>query len=67
VANSTFVDVSIINTPSSTKNKDMRRDPEMHQAKKSNQWYFVKHRIRGITRAEIGESIGVHTNLRDAG
>lgn len=26
--------------PSSTKNEDNARDPEMHQTKKDNQWHF---------------------------
>ena len=36
----TIVDATIINAPSSTKNADKARDPEMHQTKKGNQWYF---------------------------
>ena len=32
----TLVDATIINAPSSTKNKDKSRDPEMHQTKKGN-------------------------------
>jgi IS5 family transposase len=32
----TIVDATIINAPSSTKNKDKQRDPEMHQTKKGN-------------------------------
>ena len=36
----TLVDATIINAPSSTKNKDKSRDPEMHQTKKGNQWHF---------------------------
>jgi IS5 family transposase len=36
----TIVDATIINAPSSTKNADGERDPEMHQAKKGNQWFF---------------------------
>ena len=36
----TIVDATLINAPSSTKNKDGKRDPEMHQAKKGNQYYF---------------------------
>ena len=36
----TIVGATIINAPSSTKNKDKSRDPEMHQTKKRNQWYF---------------------------
>ena len=35
----TIVDATIINAPSSTKNKTGKRDPEMHQTKKGNQWY----------------------------
>ena len=40
VATGTIVDATIINAPSSTKNADKARDPEMHQTKKGNQWYF---------------------------
>jgi IS5 family transposase len=36
----TMVDATIIAAPSSTKNKDGTRDPEMHQTKKGNQWHF---------------------------
>ena len=36
----TMVDATIINAPSSTKNERKERDPEMHQTKKRNQWYF---------------------------
>ena len=35
-----IVDATIIPAPSSTKNADRQRDPEMHQTKKGNQWYF---------------------------
>ena len=35
-----IVDASIIAAPSSTKNADKQRDPEMHQTKKGNQWHF---------------------------
>jgi len=40
VARGTIVDATIINAPSSTKNKDKARDPEMYQTKKGKQWYF---------------------------
>lgn len=40
VARGTIVDATIINAPSSTKNQDGKRDPEMHSTKKHNQWYF---------------------------
>ena len=36
----TIVDASIIEAPSSTKNRTGERDPEMHQTKKGNQWHF---------------------------
>ena len=36
----TVVDATLISAPSSTKNEDGKRDPEMHQTKKGNQWYF---------------------------
>ena len=35
-----IVDATIISAPSSTKNASGERDPEMHQAKKGEQWYF---------------------------
>ena len=34
------VDATLIAAPSSTKNKDGKRDPEMPSSKKGNQWYF---------------------------
>ena len=36
----TIVDATIVSAPSSTKNKDGERDPEMHQTKKGNQWHY---------------------------
>jgi IS5 family transposase len=36
----TIVDATIIHAPSSTKNAGGERDPEMHQTRKGNQWYF---------------------------
>lgn len=36
----TTVDATIIHAPSSTKNKEWKRDPEMHSTRKWNQWYF---------------------------
>ena len=40
VSTGTIVDASIINAPSSTKNAEQKRDPDMHQTRKGNQWYF---------------------------
>jgi IS5 family transposase len=36
----TIMDATIINAPSSTKNAEKARDPEMHQTKKGNEWRF---------------------------
>lgn len=36
----TIVDATIIDAPTSTKNKAKQRDPEMHQTRKGNEWYF---------------------------
>ena len=36
----TVVDATLIPAPTSTKNKDKARDPEMHSSKKGNQWHF---------------------------
>ena len=36
----TIVDATLVAAPSSTKNARRERDPEMHQSKKGNQWYF---------------------------
>jgi len=36
----TIMDATIINAPSSTKNSEKKRDPDMHSTKKGNQYYF---------------------------
>jgi transposase, IS5 family len=40
ITTGTIVDATILHAPSSTKNREQQRDPEMHQTKKGNQWYF---------------------------
>ena len=40
VGTGTIVDATIIGAPSSTKNAEHARDPEMHQTRKGQQWYF---------------------------
>ena len=39
IATGTIVDATIIHAPSSTKNREQKRDPAMHQARKGKQWY----------------------------
>jgi IS5 family transposase len=36
----TLVDATLLAAPPSTKNREKQRDPEMHQTRKGNQWYF---------------------------
>ena len=40
ITTGTIVDATIIHAPSSTKNREQQRDPEMHQTRKGQQWYF---------------------------
>ena len=63
----TIVDATIIAAPSSTKNSTGKRDPEMHQAKKGNQWYFGMKAHVGVD-AESGlvhSLIGTPANVAD--
>ena len=53
----TVVDATLIAAPSSTKNSSGERDPEMHQSKKGNQWYFGMKAHIGVD----AESGLVHT------
>ena len=63
----TAVDATLIPAPSSTKNKNRARDPEMHSSKKGNQWHFgmkahigvdadsgLVHTVRG-TSGHVGD------------
>jgi len=47
----TIVDATIIAAPSSTKNQDKARDPEMHQTFKAGQWYFGMKAHIGVDSA----------------
>jgi IS5 family transposase len=53
IATGTIVNATIIHAPSSTKNASGEHDPEMHQARKGNQWYF------GL-KAHIGVAADCH-------
>ena len=61
----TIVDATFIAAPPSTKNKAKARDPEMHQAKKGNNWHFgMKAHIgvdakSGLVHAVIGTAATV--------
>lgn len=62
IAKGTIVDATIIGAPSSTKNKDGKRDPEMHQTAKGQQWYFgMKAHIGVDSKTKL-----IHTILASA-
>ncbi len=65
----TLVDATIIDAPSSTKNQARQRDPEMHQTKKGNQWYFGMKAHIGV---DLGSGLvhsleGTAANVSDIG
>jgi transposase, IS5 family len=60
VATGTIVDAMVINSPSSTKNRARARDPEMHQTKKGNQWYFgIKAHVGVDSRTKLIHAVVV--------
>lgn len=58
----TLVDATLIAAPSSTKNREHARDPEMHQTKKGNTWHFGLKAHIGVDQ----ESGLVHTLVTTA-
>jgi transposase, IS5 family len=57
VGSGTIVDATLIAAPSSTKNADKQRDPEMHQTRKGQQWYFgMKLHIGVDSRSGLAHS-----------
>jgi IS5 family transposase len=52
ITTGTIVDATIIHAPSSTKNEKKERDPEMHQTRKGNQWYFGMKAHIGVDSKE---------------
>ena len=65
----TVVDATIIAAPTSTKNREGQRDPEMRQVKKGNQYYFGMklHIGQRARRNASGASGGVAARRRAAG
>ena len=63
----TIVDATIIAAPSSTKNARQERDPQMHQTKKGNQWYFgMKAHIGVDAQSGLVHSLsGTAANVAD--
>ena len=63
----TIVDATLINAPSSTKNKEGKRDPEMHQTKKGNQYYFGMKAHIGVDDESglVHSVVGTAANVAD--
>ena len=68
VSGGTIVDATIISAPSSTKNREGKRDPEMHQTKKGNQWYFGMKAHIGVDSATklIHSLVATAANVHDS-
>src|SRR5712671_2234548 len=61
ITTGTIVDATILHAPSSTKNREQQRDPEMHQTKKGNQWYFgMKAHVGVDSKTKIIHTAGSH-------
>ncbi|MGH8757220.1 MAG: IS5 family transposase [Burkholderiales bacterium] len=63
----TIVDATLIHAPSSTKNQDGKRDPEMHQTKKGNQYYFGMKAHIGVDDESglVHSVVGTAANVAD--
>jgi len=60
VSKGTIVDATIIGAPSSTKNADGERDPDMHQTKKGQQWYFgMKMHVGVDSQSKVIHTVAV--------
>lgn len=58
-----IVDVTLVSAPPSTKNRDEKRDPAMHQSKKSKSWFFEgphRHRYRvGLAHTLVTAGVNI--------
>lgn len=61
-----IVDSTLLSALSSTKNKDDMRDPEMHQTKQGNQWYFGMKahigvdKVSGLIHSVVITAVNMH-------
>jgi IS5 family transposase len=53
ISTGTIVDATIVSAPSSTKNREKERDPQMHQTRKGNQYYFGAKAHIGVDSKEV--------------
>ncbi|KPY71291.1 IS52, transposase, partial [Pseudomonas savastanoi pv. savastanoi] len=63
----TIVDATLIAAPPSVKNREGKRDPEMHQARKGNQWHFGMKAHIGVdaTSGLVHSVVGTAANVAD--
>ena len=63
----TIVDATLIAAPPSTKNREGKRDEEMHQTKKGQQWYFGMKAHIGVDAQSglVHTLIGTAANVSD--
>jgi transposase, IS5 family len=68
ISTGTIVDATIIEAPSSTKNRDQQRDPAMHQTKKGNQWHFGMKAHVGVDSKTkmIHSAVATAANVADS-
>ena len=68
VSRGTIVDASIIDAPSSTKNRKKERDPEMHSTRKGRQWYFGMKAHIGVDSGSklIHSVVATPANVHDS-
>jgi transposase, IS5 family len=68
ITTGTIVDATIIHAPSSTKNREQKRDGEMHPTKKGNQWYFGMKAHLGVDSKTklIHTVVATPANVADA-
>jgi len=63
----TLIDATLIGAPPSTQNRDRARDPDMHQAKKGNQWHFGMKAHIGVDLASglVHTVVGTAAHVAD--
>src|SRR5438132_12603145 len=64
----TILDATILHAPTSTKNREQQRDPEMHQTKKGKQWYCGMKAHVGVERKTkiIDAAVATAANVADS-
>ena len=68
ITSGTIVDATILHAPTSTKNREQKRDPEMHQTKKGNQWFFGMKAHVGVDSKTklIHSAVATAANVADS-